>query len=70
MLRFKIVFGKLIHCYVSAFFAAVIFHRRGSFSQMLNLAVEKQAIGRVHRLGQTRPVTVSGKAAVFTPIII
>ncbi len=27
---------------------------------MLNLALEKQAIGRVHRLGQTRPVTVSG----------
>ncbi|CAN0030272.1 unnamed protein product, partial [Ectocarpus fasciculatus] len=26
---------------------------------MLNLALEKQAIGRVHRLGQTRPVTVT-----------
>lgn len=29
------------------------------FMQMLNLALEKQAIGRVHRLGQKRPVKAS-----------
>lgn len=27
--------------------------------QLLNLALEKQAVGRVYRLGQERPVTVS-----------
>lgn len=27
--------------------------------QLLNLALEKQAVGRVYRLGQARPVTVS-----------
>lgn len=27
--------------------------------QLLNLALEKQAVGRVYRLGQSRPVTVS-----------
>ena len=28
-------------------------------AQLLNLALEKQAVGRVYRLGQSRPVTVS-----------
>lgn len=27
--------------------------------QLLNLALEKQAVGRVYRLGQARPVVVS-----------
>ena len=31
-------------------------------AQLLNLALEKQAIGRVHRLGQARPVTVCSLA--------
>ena len=33
--------------------------RSTSLPQLLNLALEKQAVGRVHRLGQARPVKVT-----------
>ena len=42
------------------------------YGQLLNLALEKQAVGRVYRLGQERPVTVRAPflLAVYLPTCI